>query len=279
MEISQIITAVKNLPPSPEILPRLQTLVKDPDSKMDDIIDLISFDSSLTAQVIRISNSAFYSGSTPVASLEEAVNRIGLYEVYKLVSFVVTSQLFSSNMPVYKTSARSMWQNSVISGCICKHISCHFTLDPDTSYLTGLLHSIGKIVINAYYIEKGIEVYSDQDDSITPEQEEALLGFNNSQVGAELLRMWKFREEVIEIIAKQYSPPQNISEIEEHLILSCSKVITPIFSSATNLSEEEKENLHQTLLDEYHFAPPELEKILQRIESELQAMQELFSVM
>lgn len=272
MDISTLIASVKNLPPSPQILPRLQKLVKDPNSSMDEIIELIKRDASLTAQVLRISNSAFYGGSTQVNNLEAAINRIGLYEVYKLVSFIVSSQLFANNLSIYKLNAKSMWQNSVISGSICKHLSTYFDLDAESAYLVGLLQNIGKIVINEYYLNQGIEIYNDQQESVTPEQEVALFGFSHAAVGAELLRNWKFDEHIVQIIKNQHASTDKAGQV-----LVAAQEALPLFEKESTLDKTEITCLAETLKEKYAINDDAFEKFMSRTDKDVAALQAILS--
>ena len=72
-----IITLGSTLPPALGIFGRLQSRLRDPDSELADIVDLVRVDPALTFQVIRLSNSVLYGLKSRCHSLDEAVGRVG----------------------------------------------------------------------------------------------------------------------------------------------------------------------------------------------------------
>lgn len=69
--------AANDLPPSPQVFGKLGKLLRDTSTGLDDITDLVNTDASLTAQVLRLSNSALYGHGIPIDTLDDAINRVG----------------------------------------------------------------------------------------------------------------------------------------------------------------------------------------------------------
>lgn len=207
MNLQDIIDNVVKLPPSPQVLPKLQKALRDPQTGMDDLAALLRVDPGLAASVLRMANSAYFAGGLPCDSLEEAVARLGFGEVYKLVSLAVTAQLMGTNMSLYGLEKGELLTQStacavlMVEGGAC--LGWNWT---DTLYTQGLLHSLGKIVINQYYQRHGLEIYSTADGPLSPETERQLLGFDHAQAGAALLRKWRFPEEIIGSVLHQLEP-------------------------------------------------------------------------
>jgi HD-like signal output (HDOD) protein len=76
---------VASLPPAPVLVTELLTLFREPDRDVDQVVQLISYEPSLTAQILRTCNSAFFAGEQPPGDIFEAVSRLGFYQVYCLV--------------------------------------------------------------------------------------------------------------------------------------------------------------------------------------------------
>lgn len=196
MDLRTVVDSVKDLSPTPKILPKLQSLLRDPESGIDDIIALLKMDAPLTAQIVRLSNSAAFAFTAPSTDLEGAVSCLGFQEVYKVVGVVATGQVLGRATPVYKLETGELWENSLKTAIIMDSLAKPAKVDPNTAYTMGLVHSIGKVVINSYYMEKGIEIYSDEDgENIIPDLERQLIGFDHAQASAALLRKWAFPEE------------------------------------------------------------------------------------
>ena len=83
MDIDQVIECAGKLSPSVQLLPKLLKLLADPDSSLADIIAIIKLDATLTAEIIRVSNSSFYGSAEACNSIDQAINRIGFQDVNK----------------------------------------------------------------------------------------------------------------------------------------------------------------------------------------------------
>lgn len=218
MDIQTVIEHSKHIPSAPQILPKLQKVLRDENSMIDDIINVIKVDGPLTAQILRISNSALFGGGMPNENLSEAVNRLGYQEIYKVVGSAVAKQTLGRELVAYAMPPGELWERSVVSALMMEIGARHFRTNPDTAYTIGLLHSIGKIVVNNYYIDNGIQVYSGiGGDTLGPEVERQILGFDHAEAGGALLQHWDFSDQVYSPIKVQFSP----LEAEQYKRMSC----------------------------------------------------------
>ena len=80
------IDGIENLPPAPTVLKELLAIFRDADQEMDDVVKLISYDPSLTAEFLKRANSAFFSGDEPASNAFEAITRLGFYEAFYIVA-------------------------------------------------------------------------------------------------------------------------------------------------------------------------------------------------
>ena len=87
-----ILRLAQKLPASPQIFGKLCLLLDDLSADAGQVVDLISVDASLSARVLRLSNSVFFRGSLSVQSLDEAIGRVGFREVHKIVGIAMTEQ-------------------------------------------------------------------------------------------------------------------------------------------------------------------------------------------
>src|SRR3954470_15407538 len=89
----RLVAALGQLPPMAHVLARLQRLLADPNSGLDDIADLIRLDAALTTRIIQISNSVWFGRGMPCRTIVDAVNRVGFREVYHLVAVVASGAM------------------------------------------------------------------------------------------------------------------------------------------------------------------------------------------
>src|SRR4051812_20881118 len=96
LDLESLITGTSFLPPAFELIPRLLLVLDDDAAGSDDLADIIRIDAGLTANVLRLSNSAALGGSRRTKSLAEAIVRIGARAIYRSVLSLITSPALAS---------------------------------------------------------------------------------------------------------------------------------------------------------------------------------------
>ena len=120
---------------------------KDPDVQL--IEKLIINDQALTGAVLKVANSALYKGLTQVATIKNAIIRLGINEVSNLVTLVTHENNFRSKDPFIHSIMRALWRHSL--GCaigahwLAKHCGVHGI--SHEVFIAGLLHDVGKLFI------------------------------------------------------------------------------------------------------------------------------------
>ncbi|MGF1450017.1 MAG: HDOD domain-containing protein [Opitutales bacterium] len=221
MNIDTVIAEVRDLPPTPQILPKLQKILRDPEAGLEDVIDLVKVDPALTAQIVRLSNSGWYGSSSPSENINDAINRVGFQEVYKLVSLVTSNQVLGVAAPIYHMGKGELFERSIGAALLMEQIGTMQRMDKDLTYTCGLLHGLGKVIINAYCLERGLEIYSDDDDAadIDPQMERMVLGFTHPEVAGTILRRWGFAESIAEAIEHHPDPLKAPNHAHEACLL------------------------------------------------------------
>lgn len=201
--------AAKLLPSSPRIFGKLSKLLRDPSTDLSDITDLVNADSALTASVLRLSNSAMYSIGMSVDTLDEAINRIGFRELFKLVGYAASKQLFAEHNRVYNISGAQLWENSLACGISMEVLARKIGLDDQEAYTIGLLRNMGKMVLD-YCVKDDPQYPSYNTTSNLPliEWEQNNFGITNPNVAGFILMSWNFTEETSQTIQHQYNPDE-----------------------------------------------------------------------
>lgn len=212
-----------SLPPTPErivegfgplmpvahILARLQRLLSDPESGLDDISELIRLDFALASRVVQISNSAWFGGSTPCRTILDAVSRVGFKEVYHLVSIIVSNAVVARRLVAYRQDPETLWRESVACADGAEILADRLGEDTGAAYMGGLLHAIGRIPVDHYLVtsHQGAKPLANEGfPGDFSGGEFALLGFSQADVGAVMLKKWEFARATIEPVQWQYDP-------------------------------------------------------------------------
>jgi HD-like signal output (HDOD) protein len=191
----EAVKEIKSLHGNMAVLSRLGPMLKDPNSDIDDAARLIRSDGALAASIIRISNSALYGRGEPVGSVDAALSKVGFNEGLRLVGMALSKQVFMRDLRVYGISADDYWRVSYLSGLFLEELAPRLGVDHDDAYLVGLLHLIGKVVLNELEDPAATEVYW---DSTLPVEawEDIMFGLHFDQAGAALLQAWNFPESI-----------------------------------------------------------------------------------
>jgi HD-like signal output (HDOD) protein len=204
-----LVRDLKQLPSTPCVLPRLAKLLKSDSASIGDVIELIRVDTAITARTIQIGSSIYYSPhGDPCENVEEAVNRVGFNEVYKLVSYAATAQLLLRPLASYGLDTNDTWRISVTCALAAEQLASHVGVDRSLAYTVGLLHTAGLIALDAWrqlsppvrpFLSKGLP-------KETIESEIREFGFHNATVAGALLHLWEFPSSIVDPISWQYEP-------------------------------------------------------------------------
>lgn len=204
-----LVRGLKQLPSTPCVLPRLARLLKSDSASISDVIELIRVDTAIVARTIQIGSSIYYNPhGEPCENVEEAVNRVGFNEVYKLVSYAATAQLLLQPLLSYGLETADTWKLSVTCALASEHLAGHVGVDRSLGYTIGLLHGVGLIALDSWRQQyppvhrlESLGLPRETTDAETRE-----FGFDNATVSAALLRVWEFPPSIIDPIRWQYDP-------------------------------------------------------------------------
>ena len=202
------ITKAHVLVPAPPVLPLLMPLLNNPNADFGKVVDLISYDTALTANLLRVCNSAFYCRGTPIDSLPIAVNRLGSREIYRISVAVTSAVTLCRPQKGYGVQANDLWNHSVATAIAAQIVAKETGLDENVSFTAGLLHDVGKIVLSSAMesiYQKFAQETTNNGLSVL-EAEIKLLGVDHAEVGARLLEGWNFPENLVKIVRHHHHP-------------------------------------------------------------------------
>lgn len=210
-EYLRALSAVEELHGNMAVLARLGLLLRRPDSSIDDVARLLQTDGALCANIIRISNSVLYGFGARSTTIHEALVKVGYNRILTLIGAALSKRLFMRDLDAYGMSADDYWSYSYFCAVLLEQQAHRAGQSSEDAYMVGLLHALGRVVINDLLVKTRIEVYWDR--SIPSEEwEEILIGFRHDEAGAMLLRRWKFSPEVHDRVARQKDPAAIVAD-------------------------------------------------------------------
>lgn len=216
-----LLLAVNMLPASPQILARLDPMLVKMDSDIEDIAELLRCDAALTARIIRIANSVAYAGLEPLSSIEEALMRVGLTEVYRVTGFAVLAQVSNQHIPLYDISGAQFRENSLLTALIMEELAKAAGADARAAYTAGLLRSTGKIALDRAIRStsryRDLEPYS---RGALMEWESATFGCTNAEAAGIVLEAWRFPASMLAAVRDHYGWAEADSQLTPLLNLA-----------------------------------------------------------
>ncbi len=206
-EIHRTIKDVNDLPTLPNIAEEARRLVNDPNSNMFDLVKVIEEDVALTGRILRISNSAYYGIPRKVDNLRMALVILGMNEIGTLVTTISVLKMFQDQEEVEGFNLREFWRHAAVSAELTVGLYEALGLPcPSGAYISGLLHDIGKLVLNQYFKEYFIACLklSTQQNLTHAEAEKQLLGIDHGHIGAWLTERWNLPDEITSSIAQHH---------------------------------------------------------------------------
>jgi putative nucleotidyltransferase with HDIG domain len=213
VQARELVKGIAKLASLPEVCVRVNEMVDDPRSSAADIGRVISRDTALTAQLLRMANSAFYNFPSKVDTISRAVTVVGERELRYLVLALSAVRTFSQ-IPVEMINMASFWRHSVYCGVVARLVASHcHVLHSERLFVAGLLHDLGKLVMmnRAPEQEKIALTQSDAGEKELHIAEQELFGFDHAEVGSILLRQWNIPAALCETVACHH----DISKAEE----------------------------------------------------------------
>jgi HD-like signal output (HDOD) protein len=160
-DFRRALLSIDALGSTPAILAQVATLAKQPDTDLTRICEIVRNDGPLSADIIRISNSPYYSLTSAHGNLAAAANHIGLQEVVRVVNLSLSRQLFARDLGSYGMPAYDYWSASVATALVMESLAERSGLDKEDAYTIGILHGIGRLLINRVIEENGLSIFWD----------------------------------------------------------------------------------------------------------------------
>lgn len=180
---------IEDIPAMPFIVGRVMSLLADPDVSVKKISTVISDDPAIMSKILRVSNSPIFGCSKTISSLREAIVIMGLNAIKSIVITYSTKRVFKRKGLL----AQLLWEHSV-GAAIASNLIARKTKSarPDDAFIGGLLHDIGKDIMNLVDPDKYEEVmkttYNNNLDFIGVETE--MFGFSHLEAGITAIEKW-----------------------------------------------------------------------------------------
>jgi putative nucleotidyltransferase with HDIG domain len=213
--LERIFEKLVNLPTFPKVIQKALALLKDPNSSIAKLAELLRYDPAITANILRFTNSAHFGLAQRITDLETALTFLGQQHITEIL--LASASLPYLNTPIagYRMEPKDLWRHSIATAIAAETLAklCSYP-DPPTAFTGALLHDIGKIALNIFVGERleGIFQLAKQEKMLFTEAEWRVLGGDHAVIGAEILQLWEFSHDIVRAVRNHHDPDLYIQD-------------------------------------------------------------------
>lgn len=192
-----------DLPCFPNVVIQIRKALDDPKTTTEQAVTVVGAEPRLAARLLQTANSAaFNTTGKPLTDLRTAITRLGRQLVQSAaMAYAVQQMKDEQSLRSIAKPMSKLWQECITVASICHVVARRTKVAPDTAFLTGLLHGIGRLYIMVRSVANGASFADD------PSVMDLVAGWH-PQIGKAVLENWQFPEEMAEAIGDQleYEP-------------------------------------------------------------------------
>ncbi|MBN1106347.1 MAG: HDOD domain-containing protein [Deltaproteobacteria bacterium] len=207
-KVEKIIARIEQIPTLPVVSQHIVRLLGEDDVPLKRVAEIIEKDQSLAVKILKAANSSFYGTLHKISSIDHALAMLGTEEVRAILLSSSVYRFFYRDSGDRFDRTR-FWRHSVVCSQVAKYLARHFRMKGDDSlFLSGLIHDIGKVVLDQYFQEDFLKITArvSGDGETFTQVEKEILGTTHYQVAAKLLQQWGFPNKLVFQVFYHHAP-------------------------------------------------------------------------
>ena len=209
-------TMVEGMPPFSKSVHQILTISSDTNCSPKDLVSVIEHDPVLTMKILKMVNSAFFSLSRSVASVQHALAYLGMNTIKNMAVTIATIDALPRNN-ISELSISSFLTHSLGTAAVAQRLAreCLQIRDASDYFVAGLLHDFGKAVFIQYEPSTYAKVLREagKSDTSLEQLEVEQMGVSNAEVGAMLADSWQLPSVLVECIRTHASCDEQSSNL------------------------------------------------------------------
>ncbi len=203
---------IEIVPSLPEVVNKVMMLVQDPRSSADKIARIISYDPGLASRVLKMVNSAYYGFAKQISSIQHAIAILGFTTIRGLLLSVSIYRIFTPKNSEEKSfNYNKFWRHSLLTAIAGKVIEKKlFNQEHEEIFSMGLLHDLGKIILEQYDHENYIKAFNATTNHFNSkevlENEEKFCSITHPEVAFVLAEHWNLPPSISNVLLKHHYP-------------------------------------------------------------------------
>jgi len=208
MNVDKILKKIDKIPAFPATVRKVWDIMKNPDYSMADLVTVIEYDQAITANILKMCNSAYFGVQRKVSNVRDAVVYLGQSNITRIVTAAGVTR-FYRDVEGYRLTAKMLWEHSVAVALMSKILADRvYSREDPMLFTAGLVHDMGKIILGEFVFDSMQEIMNlvaNHRYSFL-EAEEEIIGINHAEIGGRVASNWNFPKEIIDSITYHHRP-------------------------------------------------------------------------
>lgn len=206
--LEEIANTLGDLPALPEVVLRAMRLAENPEWDLRELDVTIRRDQALAARFLRLANSAFFGARSKISTLDRAINMVGITRVRSILLAAALEGLHESKRSNF--TGKTLWNHALAAGSISQHLArTHDRSDSEEAFMAGLLHDIGRPILDQMMGDRYAEVIAlvkDGGAASLLSAEQRVFRFDHTDIGFVAVTAWGFPPAIAEAIRFHHDP-------------------------------------------------------------------------
>lgn len=199
---------VKSFPGMPATAAKLMKMLEDSDSTAAQIEEVLKYDAGLTANILKLTNSAYFGIPSKVSSVKQAIVMLGWKRLLQLVMTMCMSTVMKKPVAGYDLPQGELWRHSVAVSVAAEAVVKALKIpQAEEVFTAALLHDVGKLVLGGFVRDDIEQIEAIVIKGIPFEVAEYIvIGTDHAEIGARILKKWGFPANLVNAVGWHHDP-------------------------------------------------------------------------
>ncbi|MBE2249830.1 MAG: HDOD domain-containing protein [Myxococcus sp.] len=199
--VKQVLSKLGSLPALPATYEKLTAMTSNPEVSLDEVASVVERDPAITANVLKIINSAYFGLARRVSSVRETVKYLG---IQPLKNIVLTVEIFEGMAS--GPTAKRLQMDALARACAMRELLGRTPMG-EAAFAAGILADLGQLLIATRLPVDMAAIQRDSANQPQEEAERARLGSSHAELGGAILSLWNLPAAIVEAVTLHHTPP------------------------------------------------------------------------
>ena len=248
--VHEIKRTMEGIQPIPQVALKILRLINEEEHDIKELTEEIRQDQVICAKTLKLCNSAIFAGIKKIDSLDHALAYLGFNHLVKLIISNMMDNFYGRSGSGYSLCKGGLYYHAVGTAIISEKLAnLTSKVKPGSAYTAGLLHDIGKVVLDQYIASAYPLFYRQlfEEETNFLEAEKTILGIDHTEVGCDLALRWSLPDSLIDTIRYHHEPEKAVRNFELKHIVYLADLLMSRFHTGLELDRLSTEALSARL--------------------------------